>query len=456
MEQKSRVIKPHLLKELPMISHGKGIYLYDTDGKQYIDGSSGAVTASIGHGVEEIIQAMIGQAKNVSFTYRSQFTSQAAENLGRKISEWAPGDLNWSFFVNSGSEATETAMKIAIQYWQEKGISSKNKVISRWMSYHGITLGALSMSGHILRRKRFNSLLDQLPSVSAPYCYHCPFNQSYPSCQLACARELEVAIQRIGAENVAGFIAEPIIGASGGAVVPPEGYYQEIRRICDEYNILFIADEVMTGMGRTGSRFAIDHWGVVPDIMAIGKGLSAGYTPIAAAIVTDRIIETISLGSGSIMAGHTYSANPQSAAIALAVIDYIEKYNLISNSKHQGVYLNQKLQQLRQKFPIVGDVRGLGLLQSVELVAELFSRKPFPLHAGITQRVVEKAMEKGLIVYPAVGGLNGIAGDAFLVAPPLTIMKEEVDKIIDIIEEVLLEVQLACIKEGLLENVQAG
>src|SRR5699024_4154662 len=197
MEQRSRVIKPHLLKELPIISHGKGIYMYDSDGKKYLDGSSGAVTASIGHSVEEIIQASIQQAENVSFVYRTQFTNQPVEELALKLSEWAPGDLNWSFFVNSGSEATETAMKIAIQYWQEKGMTGKNKIISRWMSYHGITLGALSMSGHILRRKRFNALLDQLPSISAPHCYRCPLNKTYPACQLACAQELEVAIQRI-------------------------------------------------------------------------------------------------------------------------------------------------------------------------------------------------------------------------------------------------------------------
>ncbi|RKD24026.1 hypothetical protein BEP19_06350 [Ammoniphilus oxalaticus] len=452
MDQRSRVIKPHLQSELPIISHGNGIYLYDKQGNQYIDGSSGAVTASIGHGVEEIIRAAVQQAENVSFVYRSQFTNQPAEDLALKLSEWAPGDLNWSFFVNSGSEATETAMKIAIQYWQEKGMSGKNKVLSRWMSYHGITLGALSMSGHILRRKRFNALLDQLPSVSAPHCYNCPLNQTYPSCQLACVHELEVAIQRIGPENIAGFIAEPIIGASGGAVVPPPGYYQAVRQICDRYEILFIADEVMTGMGRTGAKFAIDHWGVQPDIMALGKGLSAGYTPIAATLVSDRIIETIAAGSASIMAGHTFSANPQSAAVALAVIHYLERNNLVQQAQIKGDYLKDGLNRLKKKLPIIGDVRGMGLLQGVELMADHQSRKTFPLKAAVTQRVVQLAMEKGLIIYPAFGGLNGIAGDAFLVAPPLTIKQDELDLIIEIIEDVLLEVQQVCVKEGLIEN----
>jgi adenosylmethionine-8-amino-7-oxononanoate aminotransferase len=450
MKDKSFVIKPHLLKELPMVSHGKGIYLYDREGKEYIDGSSGAVCASIGHSVKEIVQAMTEQANKVSFTYRSQFTSQAAERLAVKLSEWAPGDVNWSFFVNSGSEATETAMKIAIQYWQEKGIRGKNKVISRWMSYHGITLGALSMSGHVLRRKRFVPLLEDLPSASPPYCYRCPFHRKYPDCELACAKELEGAIERIGEENVAAFIAEPIIGAAGGAVVPPDGYYQEIRRICDQYNILFIADEVMTGMGRTGEKFAIDHWGVTPDIIVLGKGMSAGYTPMAAAMVSERVIETIAAGSASIMSGHTYSANPQSAAVSLAVIEYMEKHKLVENAREAGVYLKEQLLKLQRLFPLIGDVRGLGLLLGIEFVAERKLALPFRLELGLTDRVITKAMNKGLLLYPAVGGLNGKAGDSVIIAPPLTIKKEEIDRLITTLATVIKEVYQELKKEGVL------
>jgi adenosylmethionine-8-amino-7-oxononanoate aminotransferase len=456
MEYKSYVIKPSLLKNLPEVAYGKGIYLYDKTGKQYIDGCSGAVTASIGHGVEEVVQAMHDQANKVSFTYRSQFTSEAAEKLAQKLSEWAPGDVNWSFFVNSGSEATETAMKVAIQYWQERGMNGKNRVISRWMSYHGITLGALSMSGHVLRRKRFEPLLADNPLVPAPYCYRCPLALTYPSCQMACTKELETAILRMGAENIAAFIAEPFIGASGGAVVPPPHYYQDIRRICDQYNILFIADEVMTGMGRTGEKFGIDHWGVVPDIIALGKGMSAGYTPMAATMVSDRIIEIITAGSGSIMSGHTYSSNPQSAATALAVIEYVEKNNLVENAKVQGEYMRERLLDLKQDLPLIGDVRGKGLLCGIEFVADPFSHKPFPLDAAVTQCVVDRAMELGLLVYPASGGVDGIAGDSIIVAPPLTIKKEEIDKIIDILREVLVDVQSDCKKRGLMETYRAG
>ena len=211
-------------------------------------------------------------------------------------------------------------MKIAIQHWQEKGYERKNRIVSRWTSYHGITMGALSMSGHVPRRKRFVPLLEDFPSISAPYCYRCPYNSEPSGCKLQCADELETAIQRVGSENIAAFIAEPIIGASAGAVTPPDGYYQRIKEMRESYDILFIADEVMTGIGRTGKMFAMEHWGVTPDIIALGKGISAGYTPMAATMISDRVMEPILKGSNSIMAGHTYSANPLSAAVSLEVL----------------------------------------------------------------------------------------------------------------------------------------
>ncbi|SEN69170.1 aspartate aminotransferase family protein [Lihuaxuella thermophila] len=449
------LIKPVLDYDYPTAVYGEGIYLYDHTGKQYIDGSSGAVTASIGHRVKEVVEAMIAQANQVSFTYRSQFTNEPAEKLAKKLSEWAPGDLNWSFFVNSGSEATETAMKIAIQYWQERGYGRKNKVLSRWMSYHGITLGALSMSGHVLRRKRFIPLLEDFPSASPPYCYRCPFNSTYPGCNLMCAKELETAIKRIGAENIAAFIAEPIIGASGGAVTPPDGYYQEIKAICERNEILFIADEVMTGIGRTGKRFAVEHWGVVPDLIALGKGMSAGYTPIAATLVSDRVMEPILRGSKAIMAGHTYSANPQSAAVSLAVLEYIEKHRLVEAAAEQGQYLMEKLQQLANMFEMVGDVRGKGLLLGMEFVADRLLKTPFHPETDVTNRIVARAFEKGLLVYPAAGGIDG-AGDAVLIAPPLVIQKAEIDRLVSILEDTIREVESELRSEGWTGQLFAG
>ncbi|MFS0765612.1 aspartate aminotransferase family protein [Peribacillus phoenicis] len=449
------LIKPTLDHDYPTISHGNGIYLYDTDGKQYIDGSSGAVTASIGHGVLDIVEAMTEQARKVSFAYRSHFTSGAAEALAKKLSELAPGDLNWSFFVNSGSEATETAMKIAIQHWQEKGFERKNRIISRWTSYHGITMGALSMSGHVPRRKRFVPLLEDFPSISAPYCYRCPHNNETSGCKLKCADELETAIQRVGSENVAAFIAEPIIGASAGAVTPPDGYYQRIKEICETYDILFIADEVMTGIGRTGKMFAMEHWGVTPDIIALGKGMSAGYTPIAATMITDRVMEPILKGSKSIMAGHTYSANPLSAAVSLEVLSYIERNDLVRAAEEKGQYLFKKLQGLAEKFDIIGDVRGKGLLLGLEFVSDRVSKTPFDLQIGLTPRLVNKAFAKGLIIYPAAGAIEGIAGDAVIISPPLIITNEEIDRLVKILEASLEELQQELHAEGLIENMQA-
>ena len=268
-------------------------------------------------------------------------------------------------------------MKIAIQHFQERGIQGKHKILSRWMSYHGITMGALSMSGP-LRRQRFVSILEDYPTIPAPYCFRCPVQKVYPTCQLACATELERSIERIGAEHIAAFIAEPIIGAAGGAVVPPKEYYKVIKDICSHYDILFIADEVMTGLGRTGAWFAMEHWGVEPDIMTLGKGLGAGYTPMAATVVSDRVMEPILRGSRSVMSGHTLSANPLSAATALAVIEYMEKHNLPEKTA-EGRVFNKGLQKVQQQSTIIADVRGKGLLMGVELQRFQRRRNLFPL-----------------------------------------------------------------------------
>ncbi|PEJ59605.1 aspartate aminotransferase family protein [Bacillus sp. AFS002410] len=425
------LIKPLLGQHYPMISHGEGVYLIDKDGNRYIDGSSGAITVGIGHGVEEIINVMTEQAKQVSFVYRSQFTSEPAEKLAKKLSEITQGDLNWTFFVNSGTEATETAMKLAIQHYQEKGKKGKNKILSRWMSYHGITIGALSMSGHPLRRQRFVPILEDYPSVSPPYCYRCPFNLEHPSCDLACASELETAIDRIGPEHIAAFIAEPIIGAAGGAIVPSKGYYQRIKAICEKYDILLISDEVMTGLGRTGKMFAMEHWGVQPDIVTLGKGLTSGYTPMAATIASDRVIEPIMQGSKLVMSGHTFSANPLSAAVSLAVIEYVEKHNLVQAAEEKGNYLMDKLQGLKEKFSIIGDVRGKGLLIGIEFISNIKS-----------SAFIQKVMNKGLLLYPSVAGKNGKEDSAFMIAPPLTITYGELDELLQILTESLTELEM--------------
>ncbi|WLR49667.1 aspartate aminotransferase family protein [Bacillus tianshenii] len=437
----THLIKPVIDKNYPVAAYGKGIYIYDNTGKAYIDGSSGAVTASIGHAVPEMIAAVAEQTKKISFVYRSQFTSEAAELLAARLSHLAPGnDKYWSFFVNSGSEATETAMKIAIQHWQEKGLYKKHKIISRWNSYHGITIGALSMSGHTERRERFIPLLEDYPAVSAPNCYRCPFQQTYPSCQLTCADELDRAIRRVGAEHVAAFIAEPIVGAAGAAIVPPPGYYERIKEICEFHNVLFIADEVMTGLGRTGKMFGMDHWDAEADIITLGKGMSAGYTPMAATLVKEHVMEPILNGSKSVMSGHTYSANPQSAAVSLAVLDYIEKHDLVTESAENGQYLFQKLEALVSRHEMIGHVRGKGLLIGVEFVANKFTKEPFTKGLGVTSRIVQRAQDNGLLVYPSSAGLEGKLGDAVIISPPLTINRAEIDQLVEIFDRTVSEV----------------
>lgn len=435
----SYLIKPLLDAVYPTIDYGKGIYLYDKEGKKYIDASSGAVTANIGHGVTDIIDAMVQQAKRVSFVYRSQFTSEAAEALAEKIAEQCVGSLNWSFFVNSGSEATETAMKIAIQYWQEKGVKTKNKVLSRWVSYHGITLGALSMSGHTLRRARFVPLLEDFPSIHPPYCYRCPYNLEPTSCKFACATELENVIEKIGADQIAAFIAEPVIGAAGGAISPPEGYYKVIKEICEHHQILFIADEVMTGFGRTGKMLASEHWGIEPDIVALGKGMGAGYAPIAAALVSDKVMEPILIGTKSIMSGHTLSANPQSCAVALAVMEYLQNNRIIEQVEFKGFYLFHHLQELKREFSFIGDIRGKGLLIGIEFVQSVEDKEPFPREDQVTNKMIQLGANNGLLLYPSAAGLDGIHGDAIILAPPLTISKGEIDELIILLRKTFLD-----------------
>lgn len=439
MTYRDFLIKPLVGESYPTIDRGENIYLWDKQGKKYIDGSSGAVAASIGHGVKEVIDEMFRQSSKVAFVYRSQFTSEAAEALAKKISELAPGDLNWSFFVNSGTEATETAMKMAIQHFQERGINSKTKIISRMMSYHGITIGALSMSGHQLRRKRFTSLLEDYPMVEAPYCKRCPYGLKKGSCELLCATELDRTIQKLGAENVAAFIAEPIVGAAGAALTPPKGYYEKIKEICTKHDVLFIADEVMTGIGRTGEMFGINHWDCVPDILVLGKGLAAGYTPIAATVASDRVMQPILEGSRLVMSGHTFSANPLSASVGLAVLNYVENNNLVQNSKVQGEKIIAKLKEWQKEYSFIYDVRGEGLLIGVELDETLFNRK------SLTNHVIQIAKNKGLLLYPSVSGPYGKYENSFLLAPPLIISDDQVQEILlvckDLFEQLLLEVR---------------
>jgi adenosylmethionine-8-amino-7-oxononanoate aminotransferase len=426
-------------KYYPTAERGEGVYIYDTDGTRYIDGSGGAVVVSIGHGVQEIRDAMLEQAELISFTHGSQFTTKAAQTLAERLVAIAPPGLDRVYYLSGGSEAVETAIKMARQYQVDRGVPSKFKVISRWTSYHGNTLGALALSGHTGRRRYYQPLIQHTPHIAPAYCYRCPFDREPGGCSLECAEDLERAILFEGPDSVSAFIAEPVVGATAGALVPKDGYFQRIREICDRYDVLLIVDEVMTGIGRTGRNFAVDHWNVAPDMIVCAKGLASGYTPIYCVITGETIREAIMKGNGAFIHGHTYSQNPLSCAVAHAVLNYIDTHDLVRRSAEMGAHLLKKLQDLR-RHAIVGDVRGLGLFAGIELVKDKETKEPFDPKQRVNVLIGNRAFGKGLISYPGNGGADGVRGDHILLAPPFIITEDQIDTVVAILDESIGEV----------------
>lgn len=403
-------------RPLPFVDYARGIFIYDQDGKDYIDGSGGAMTVSIGHGVPEVLAAMSHQAEKVCFTYRTHFTSDAAEELAEALVELAPGDVSRAFFVNSGSEATELAMRTAIQYWRERGQASKTKILGRGISYHGMTMGSLSMSGHSARRADYGNLLHQFAVAPPPYSYRfdVPDDGTYG------ASAWDSIILEHGADNVAAVIIEPIVGAAGGALTPPIGYMRALRAICDRHNVLLVSDEVITGMGRTGKWFACEHDGVVPDIIAIGKGMTSGYTPMGGVLLRSSIADA--LGDKVRLFGHTFSANPLSAAVCLAVVRYMTQHGILENVTARARQLEEGLRSLSGRYPWMADVRGRGLLWGFEFVKDPSTREPLDSASQSNIRFTEHCFDAGLIVYTAgIAPLNNAA----LIAPPLVIAADE-------------------------------
>lgn len=423
----SSLIKQSVTGNYPTIASGRGVWLYDDKGREYIDGSSGAMTANIGHGVADIGKVMQSQSDAIAFTFRTQFTNEPAEALADRLTAIAPGDVNYAFFVNSGSEASEHAMRVALHVWRERGQPGKTKVLGRKRSYHGMTMGALSMSGHDARREDYGPLLHPFPVVPPAYCYRCPWGLEPSSCNLECASAWEKAIQDAGPDTVAAVIAEPIVGAAGGVLMPPEGYLRQLREICDCYNVLMIMDEVITGLGRTGDWFVSETEGVVPDIILTGKGTSAGYTPLAAVLLREPLVTSMREGSGQAPFGHTFSGNPLSSAVCLAVLDYLEENEVLANVISRGEELAAGLQALSQRFPTMVDVRGRGLLWGFEFVKDRADREAPDADGNISAAFVKECFNAGLIVYPAgIPPLN----NATIIAPPLTITSEEVEELL--------------------------
>lgn len=417
------VFPRNFLKSYPQASRAEGCFVYTTEGRRYLDASGGAAVVTIGHGVEQVARAMAEQASRLAYVHSSQFHIGVVEKLAQRVLALAPHGMRRNgrvYFTSGGSEATETAIKLARQYWLERRNQKRVRVIARRQSYHGSTLGALSVSGNVRRREPFVPLLAEWGHVAPCFCYRCPFDLQYPECNVDCADDLERFLARDGHDDVAAFIFEPVSGATLGAVVPPDGYVQRLAEICRRHQILFIADEVMTGMGRTGKPFAVEHWGVVPDMILVGKGVASGYAPLGAVIVAGHVAETIARGSGSFPHGFTYNSHPVSAAAGNAVLDYIERENLFARVEPVGQELGAALERLK-RFSIVGDVRGLGLLWAVELVRDTKTREPFPPDARMAARVAEDALESGVLTYPIQGCVDGHRGDHILLAPPFTI-----------------------------------
>ncbi|MEJ2170269.1 MAG: aspartate aminotransferase family protein [Desulfobacterales bacterium] len=426
-------------KQLPFIAKSRGVYMWDDAGREYIDACSGAMVSNIGHGHPRILRAVQRQAQKTFFAYRTQFENESAVELAAGIVSRSAPHLERIFYVGSGSEAVETAMKLCRQYYYAKGQGSRYLFVSREPSYHGCTLGALALTSYAPLEAPFRPLMQNYPKIPAPYCYRCALALTYPACGVQCARMLEDVIRRQGPENVAAFVAEPVGGASTGALVPPEEYFGIVQAICRRYDIMLILDEVMTGMGRTGKMFAYEHWGVEADIVALAKGMAAGYYPLGAVVTRKQIVDEV-VGKGGFMHGFTYAGNPMACAVGLEVFDIIVENDLPANAAAVGAHLKAGLEHLAERHPIIGQVRGRGLLLAIELVRDPDTREPFAADRQIGLQLTDTAFSAGLIIYPR-RPIHGLAGDHVLIAPPLAVTAAEADEILNRLEQALGQVE---------------
>jgi adenosylmethionine-8-amino-7-oxononanoate aminotransferase len=429
---RSAVFRRSFRKSFPAAVRGQGVYVWDAEGKRYLDFSGSAAVNFIGHGVPEISAAMAEQASQLEFVHTSQFTTPIAEEYARELLEFAGENFRGGavYFTCGGSEAVETALKLARQYQVEAGQTQRYQVLSRSRSYHGSTLGALSVSGNKRRREIYLPMVREFAHVGIPYCYRCAYDCSdgCRNCGLEYAAELERAIEATNGQAAA-FIFEPVSGATVGAAVPPPGYLQKIAEVCRRHGVLLIADEVMSGMGRIGRNFAVEHWDVGPDILVTAKGLSSGYAPLGAVLASKRVVD--GLASGTFLHGFTYNAHPVSLAAGRAVLRYLKCGKLVSQADSAaGQTIAAHLQCALAKLLDlrgVGDVRGIGLLCGVEFVADKRSKKPFAPESNFAGRVASAALKRGLLVYPIQGCVDGVSGDHLLIAPPAVITGEQVD-----------------------------
>ena len=419
----------------PVLAEARGVYIWDVDGKRYLDGSSGAMVSNIGHSNPYVLAAMRAQMEKSTFGYRLHFETEPGERLAAKVAALSPDGMEKVFFVSGGSEAVESAIKLARQYAVTVGQGSRWKVISRTPSYHGSTLGALALTGYAPLTDPFEPMMRMMPKIPAPRAYLDGLDASDPATGAHYAAMLEAKILAEGADTVLAFIHEPVGGASTGALVPPAGYMAAVHDICDRYGVLLIHDEVMSGGGRTGRFFGADHWGVAPDIIAISKGFGAGYAPLGAMIAHQRLVESV-LDAGGFMHGHTYAGNPLACATGLAVLQEIETHGLMDNATRIGHLLRSRLNNMMQRHDFIGDVRGEGLLLAFEMVADRDTMQPLPKALNAHSELVELAYGEGLILYSR-RSRGGVEGDHFLVCPPMITTEEQVDEIMEMLTRAL-------------------
>ena len=425
----SHVLYRKLTREYPRIVRGEGCYLYDAEGRRYLDGSGGAFVANLGHGVGEIADAIGAQARRLAYVSGMAFTHDPVEELAAEIAALSPGDLDLVYPLASGSEAVEAALKLARQYWVEVGRPAKHKIVTLFPGYHGNTLLALSASAREHYKTYFREWLVDVVRVPAPYQYRCECGGLSPFCPTCSGEALETALVEEDPETVAALIAEPVGGSSTGASVPPPQYWRRVREVCDRHEVLLIADEVLTGAGRTGTWSALEPYDVVPDLMTLGKGIAGGYVPLSAVVAPRRLVDVIARGSGAVLHAQTFSHHATLCAGGVAAIRYLRDHGLVRRCAVIGTAFHQRLAALRE-LPAVGDVRGRGLLAGIEFVADKSTRAPFPRAVRFAERFAAAALEAGLVVWPNVGQADGINGDIAMLAPPFVISEDQLDELV--------------------------
>jgi adenosylmethionine-8-amino-7-oxononanoate aminotransferase len=425
----SHVFYRKLTREYPRIVRGDGCYLYDDHGRRYLDGAGGAYVVNVGHGVGEIAEALACQAGRLAYVSGSAFTHDSVEEFAAEIARLSPGDLDMVYPLASGSEAVEAALKLARQYWVESNRPSKHKVLALAPSYHGNTLLALSASSREQYKTSYREWLVQVARAPAPYPFRCECSGVPPLCPSCSGDAIEAAILREGPDSVAALIAEPVGGSSTGASVPQPGYWPRVREICSRHEVLLIADEILTGAGRTGTWSALEPYGIAPDIMVLGKGISGGYAPLSAVVAPRRLVDVLARGSGAFLHAQTFSHHATLCAAGVATIRFMRRHRLIERCAEMGRVFHHRLQDLRS-LPCVGDVRGKGLLAGIEFVENKTTRRPFPPSARFAESFAAVALEHGLVVWPNAGHLADGTGDLAMLAPPFVIAEEQIDELV--------------------------